>query len=340
MTIRNRVNRQVVLAARPHGIPQAEHFALREAPVPEVGQGQLLVRNLYLSVDPAMRGWVNLAANYSEPVAIGAVMRSFAVGEVVESRNPDYREGEIVCGLFGWQELALADGRDVSFRHDPRQAPVSTALGILGVNGLTAYFGPLEVGLPKRGETVAVSTAAGAVGSAVGQIARLHGCRAVGLTGSDEKVALCREAFGYDAAINYRTADLDVALAEACPKGVDVYFDNTAGRVSDAVHRHLAVGARIVVCGTASIASWEPWPEGPRLERHLLVKRARIQGFLLFDYLARYGEARRQLAEWLAEGKLTYREDVLDGLEQAPGAIARLYAGRNTGKLLIRLAVE
>lgn len=338
--MRDDVNRQVVLASRPVGIPQAEHFEIRQAPSPEIGMGQFMVRNLFLSVDPAMRGWVNAAANYSEPVGIGEVMRAFAVGEIVESQHPDYAPGETVCGMFGWQELAVSDGSNVSFRHDPAEAPISTALGLLGVNGITAYFGLLDVGRPERGETVVVSTAAGAVGSAVGQIAKIHGCRAVGITGSDEKARLCREQFGYDAAINYRSADLDGALAEACRDGVDVYFDNTAGAISDAVYRRLNVGARCVVCGTAAVASWDPWPEGPRIERQLLVKRARMQGFLLFDYVHRYGEARARLAAWLREGRLRYREEVLEGLETAPGAIARLYAGENLGKLIIRVAAD
>jgi len=330
-------NRQVILRARPEAIPQAEHFALAEAPVPVPGEGQMLVRNRFLSVDPAMRGWVSAAANYSEPVAIGAVMRAITVGEVVASRHPDYAVGEHVCGLFGWQDYALSDGTNVWFRHDATQAPLATALGVLGINGITAYFGLLEAGRPQPGETVVVSTAAGAVGSAVGQIARIKGCRTVGITSSDAKMALCRDAFGYDVALSYRTGDLDAALADACPDGVDIYFDNTAGAISDAVYRHLAVGARCVICGTAAISSWDPWPDGPRLERHILVKRATLQGFLLFDYMARFGEARAQLGEWLAEGRLAHREEILDGLEQAPGAIARLYAGENLGKLLIRV---
>lgn len=332
-------NRQVVLVARPTGIPQEQHFDLREAPRPEPADGCFLIRNLYLSIDPAMRGWVNAAANYSDPVGIGEVMRSIAVGEVVESRHDDYRLGEIVCGLFGWQTFALSDGSNVWFRHDAEAAPISTALGILGVNGVSAYFGLLDVGRPEAGETVVVSTAAGAVGSAAGQIAKIKGCRAVGLTGSDDKVALCRDEFGYDAAINYRTGELDAALAEACPDGIDVYFDNTAGPITDAVYPHLNMGGRCVVCGTASIASWDPAPMGPRVERHILVKRLRVQGFLLFDYLDRFPEARAQLAAWLRDGKLTYREEILEGLEEAPGAIARLYAGENRGKLLIRLPV-
>jgi len=335
--MRNDTNRQVILTSRPTDIPQAGHFELRESVVPEIGNGQFLLRNIYLSVDPAMRGWVSAVANYSEPVALGSVMRAISVGEVIESRHPDYAAGEVVCGLFGWQEFALSDGSEVWFKHDPALAPVSTALGVLGINGLTAYFGLLDVGQPKAGETVVVSTAAGAVGSAVGQLAKIQGCRTVGITGSDDKVALCREAFGYDAAVNYHADDLDSALAAACPDGIDVYFDNTAGRISDAVYRQLNVGARCAICGTASVSSWEPWPDGPRLERHLLVKRARAQGFLLFDFQDRFGEARTQLARWLNEGRLSYREDVLDGLEHAPGAIARLYAGENRGKLLIKL---
>lgn len=330
-------NRQVVLVSRPVGIPEAGHFEIRTAPRPEPTDGQFLVRNLYLSIDPAMRGWVNAAANYSEPVGIGEVMRSLAVSEITNSRHPDYAVGEIVCGLFGWQEVAVSDGGNVWFKHDSSTAPVATALGVLGINGITAYFGLLNVCEPKPGETVVVSTAAGGVGSAVGQIAKIKGCRTVGITGSEDKVRQCREEFGYDAAINYRTADLDADLAKACPDGVDIYFDNTSGAISDAVYRGLNVGARCVVCGTASVASWEPWPEGPRIERHLLVKRARIQGFLLFDYADRFPEARAQLAAWLDEGKLTYRLDVLDGLEQAPSAIGRLYAGENRGKLLVRL---
>ena len=333
---RNDANRQVVLASRPAGIPGPEHFRIREAPRPEIGEGEFLVRNLYLSVDPAMRGWVNTAANYSEPVGIGEVMRAIAVGEVVESRHPDRAVGDLVCGLFGWQDFAASDGDDVWFGHDPRTAPPTAALGVLGINGLTAYFGLLEVGQPKPGETVVVSTAAGAVGSAVGQIAKIEGCRAVGIAGSAEKVRLCREAFGYDAAIDYRADDLDAALAEACPDGIDVYFDNTAGAISDAVYRHLAPRARVAVCGTAALASWDPWPAGPRVERHFLVKRARLQGFLLFDFVERFAEARARLLDWMKAGKLRYREHILDGLDRAPGAIAMLYAGGNTGKLIVK----
>jgi NADPH-dependent curcumin reductase CurA len=335
------INRQVVLSSRPEGIPGADHFDLRDAAVPELKENEFLIQNKFLSVDPAMRGWVNAAPNYSEPVAVGNVMRSIAVGEIVETRHPEYPVGETVCGLFGWQDYAVSDGFDVWFRHDPSTAPITTALGILGLNGITAYFGLLDIGQPNAGETVVVSTAAGAVGSAVGQIARIQGCRTVGLTGSDEKIALCKETFGFDEAINYRnckgTGELDQALAVACPGGVDVYYDNTAGAISDAVYSRLNLHARCVVCGTASVSNWDPWPVGPRVERHLLVKRARIQGFLIFDFADRFAEARVRLTEWLNDGKLAYREEILPGLDAAPGAIARLYAGDNLGKLMVEI---
>jgi NADPH-dependent curcumin reductase CurA len=332
------VNRQILLKARPTGIPQAEHFELVETPVPQPADGQVLVRNLYLSVEPAMRGWVSAVANYSQPVGIGEVMRSFAVGRVASSRAPGYHEGDIVVGMFGWQDYAAVDAKAIERRFDEADLPVSTALGVLGINGLTAYFGLLDVGQPKAGNTVVVSTASGAVGSCVGQIAKIHGCRSVGIAGGPIKVAQCLDAFGYDAAIDYKADALRPALDEACPKGIDVYFDNTSGAISDAVLERLNVGARVVICGTASVASWDPWPEGPRVERHLLVKRARMQGFVIFDYAPHYHEALPVLADWVRSGRLRYREDILDGIERAPGAIAGLYRGENLGKRLIRIA--
>lgn len=334
------MNRQVRLKARPTGIPQAEHFEIVEAPVPQPRDGQVLVRNLYLSVDPAMRGWVNAAANYSEPVAIGAVMRSLAAGRVEASRHPDFAAGDLVSGWFGWQDYAAVDVTAIDRKVTDTDLPLSTSLGVLGLNGVTAYFGLLDVGQPRPGETVVVSTAAGAVGSCVGQIAKIVGCRAVGIAGGPEKARICREAFGFDAAIDYKSADLDAALAEACADGADVYFDNTAGPISDAVHRRLRVGARVVICGTASIANWDPPPQGPRVERALLVKRLRMQGFVVLDYKPRYPEALAALAQWIRAGRLRYREHILDGIEHAPGAIAALYRGENLGKQLIRLQAD
>jgi hypothetical protein len=330
-------NRQVILVSRPDGIPQAAHFAVRDAAVPEPRDGEILVRNHVLSVDPAMRGWVSAVANYAKPVALGEVMRSFAAGEVVESRHPGFARGERVSGLFGWQDYAAVPASAVTRKVREHDLPLSASLGVLGLNGTTAYFALLEVGQPRPGETVVVSTAAGAVGSIVGQIARLKGCRTVGITGGPEKRRQCLEAFGYDAAIDYKAGPIDAALAEAAPAGVDVYFDNTSGPISDAVLRQLAVRARVVVCGTAALSSWDPWPQGPRVERHLLVKRARMQGFLIFDHADRTEEAVAQLAALVRSGKLAYREDILDGIAHAPGAIAQLYRGENSGKLLIRL---
>nr|MDQ6926485.1 NADP-dependent oxidoreductase [Candidatus Eremiobacteraeota bacterium] len=310
-------NCQVVLAARPDGIPQAQHFRIVESAVPRPGPGQFVVRNQFLGVEPAMRGWVSAVANYAEPVAIGAVMRSFAAGVVIESQHSGFAAGELVVGMFGWQDYAVSDGGGVRKVADDG-VPLSAHLGVLGMNGITAYLALLDIGQPKAGETVVVSTAAGAVGSCAGQIAKLLGCRTVGITGGPEKAALCTDEFGYDAAIDYKaTPDLDAAIKNVCPDGVDVYFDNTAGAISDAVMRHLAVRARIIVCGTASISSWVPWPAGPRVERHLLVKRARMQGFLLFDYAERFDEAIAQLTQWLREGKLRYREDVMHGIDAA-----------------------
>jgi NADPH-dependent curcumin reductase CurA len=333
----NAINRRVILRSRPVGVPQAVHFGLDEAPIRALRAGEFLIANHFLSVEPAMRGWVNDVPNYSPPVPVGDVMRAFAAGEIVGSRHPDWKVGELAAGMFGWQRFAVSDGSNVTRRIDETDLPLSASLGVLGLNGVTAYFGLLEIGQPKPGETVVVSTAAGAVGSCVGQIAKIKGCRTVGIAGGADKVAQCRGEFGYDDAIDYKAADLDAELARTCPEGIDVYFDNTSGAISDAVLRRLSNGARVAICGTAALQSWAPWPEGPRVERHLLVKRARMQGFLVFDFQARYGEAVQQLAAWLREGRLVYREHILEGLEAAPDAIAMLYRGENTGKLLIRV---
>lgn len=331
------INRQVVLASRPEGIPQAEHFRIVDAPMPAPSAGQVLVRNHYLSVEPAMRGWVNAAANYSTPVGIGEVMRAFAAGEIVASMHPDWPVGTRVTGMFGWQDYAAVDPAVIDERIGYDDLPLSTALGVLGINGITAHYGLLQVGRPQPGQTVVVSTGAGAVGSCVGQIAKRMGCRTVAITGGEKKRQLCIERFGYDAAIDYKQPDFAAKLAEACGGGVDVYFDNTSGAISDEVMKHLAVGARVVICGTASIASWDPLPSGPRVERHLLVKRASMQGFVILDHRDHYAAARTDLLQWVREGSIRYEEDILDGIEQAPGSIASLYRGENLGKRLIKL---
>ena len=332
------LNRQIWLQSRPNGIPQVEDFAIREAPIPTIGTGQFLIRNEYLSADPAMRGWIADASTYWPRIEVGDTMRAFSAGSVVESKHPDYAPGDKVMGIFGWQEYAAVDQPQIMRKVREPDLPLSASLGVLGLNGLTAYFGLIDVCRPVAGDTVVVSTAAGAVGSAAGQIAKLKGCRVVGVTGGAEKVRQCLEEFGFDAAIDYKAVDdLDAALAEACPAGVDCYFDNTSGAIHDAVLRRINLHARIAICGTASYASWSPWNDGPRPERHLLVKRATMQGFLTTDFDARYEEAIEQLAGWIRTGRLHYREQMLQGLEAAPGSIAQLYTGDNSGKLVIKI---
>lgn len=328
-------NTQVILSERPVGVPRPEHFRIRTIPVAPPGAGQVLVRVTHWSVDPAMRGWANDVPNYLPPVPLGDPMRAFAVGDVIASCHPDYAEGDVVEGLLGWQTHACVDAAVIARKVTEADLPRSYALGVLGLNGTTAYFGLLDACAAMAGDTVVVSTAAGAVGSAVGQIARIIGCRTVGIAGGAEKVRLCLEDYGYDAAIDYKGEDVAAALARHCPGGVDCYFDNTCGPVSDAVMTRLATGARITICGTAAITEWDPLPVGPRVHRQLLVARARMQGFLIFDYRDRWPEARAALAGWLRAGRLRVREHLLDGPEAAPGAIGMLYRGENTGKLII-----
>ncbi len=330
-------NRQVILSSRPEGIPEAEHFRIVQTAVPQPAPGQVLIRNHFLAVEPAMRGWVNAVANYSQPVGIGEVMRSFAAGEIIESHDPHWPVGTRVTGMFGWQDYAAVDVSVIDYRVDQIDLPLSTSLGVLGINGITAHYGLMRIGEPRSGETVLVSTGAGAVGSCVGQIARIQGCRTVAITGGEVKQRLCTDRFQYDSAVDYKRDDFAEQLAAACPKGVDVYFDNTSGRISDAVMAHLNVGARVIICGTASIANWNPVPLGPRIERTLLVKRARMQGFVILDHRDHYAVARADLADWVRQGLIQYEEDILDGIEYAPDAIAGLYRGENLGRRLIRV---
>jgi NADPH-dependent curcumin reductase len=328
-------NTKVILSSRPVGVPGARHFQLKETSVDMPEEGQVLVRVTHWSVDPAMRGWTNDVPNYSPPVRIGETMRAFAVGDVIASRHPDFAEGDVVEGLLGWQTHALVEGAAIARKVTETDLPRSYAVGILGINGPTAYFGLLECCAARPGDTVVVSTAAGAVGSAVGQIAKILGCRTVGIAGGAEKARQCIAEFRFDAAIDYKQEDVSAALAQHCPGGVDCYFDNTCGPISDAVMTHLAQGARVTICGTAAIAEWDPLPIGPRVHRQLLVTRSRMQGFLIFDYRERLAEARAALADWLRAGRITVREHILDGPEAAPDAIGMLYRGENTGKLII-----
>jgi NADPH-dependent curcumin reductase CurA len=331
------MHRQVRLAARPVGYPKETDFRLVESPVPEPGPGEFLVRVIYLSLDPYMRGRMSDARSYVPPVTLGDVMEGGTVGEVVRSNHPGYAVGDIVEGRLGWQEYAVSAGKGVR-KLDPTVAPISTALGVLGMPGLTAYFGLLEVGQPKPGETVVVSAASGAVGGLVGQIAKLKGCRAVGLAGSDAKVDYITRELGFDAGINYRMApDLDAALHAACPGGIDVYFDNVGGRITEAVSRHVNPFARFAICGLISQYNLTEPELAPRNERFVLVNRVRIQGFIVFDFAARYRDGLAQLTEWVRQGKLKYREHFVDGLERAPAALIGLLQGKNFGKMVVRV---
>lgn len=330
------INRQVQLVYRPGGIPQAEHFALTEAPVPELGEGQFLMRNIYLSVDPAQRGWASSEANYSQPVPLGSPMRALAVGVVAASRCEGVAEGEYLYGWFGWQDYAVVDSSSIMMRARA-SLPLAQFAGLVGINGLTAYLALTKLGRPNAGDTLLVSTAAGGVGSLVGQIGKILGCRTLGLTGDADKVVLCQNEYGYDAAFNYKTTDLASALAKAAPDGIDIYYDNVGGPMLDISLRHMAVGGRVVQCGTASIATWTPPPTGLRNEREVLTRRLQWAGFVIFDHMTEFEAAAVQLAQWYAEGKIDLRLDVLNGIEHAAGSIADLYAGRNIGKRLIRI---
>jgi NADPH-dependent curcumin reductase CurA len=327
-------NRRVTLAARPVGFPEDSDFRLEEDDVAEPGPGEVLVRTLWLSVDPYQRGRMSEARSYARSLELGDVITSQAVGEVVESNDPRFEPGDDVVGQLGWQEYAVA--RAGTLRKVVPGAPLQTNLHVLGTNGLTAYFGLFDVGQPRPGDTVVVSAAAGAVGQIVGQLAKLAGCRAVGVAGGDEKKRELTERFGYDAGIDYKSDDVRAALKEACPDGADVYFDNVGGEVSAAVCSRLSVGARIAVCGQVSQYNLEK-PEPTFHPGLLIVFRARMQGFLVNDYAARFGEAIPRLARWLAGGDITYTEDITEGLENAPDAFMRMLRGENRGKAIVKL---
>lgn len=332
-------NNSIVLKQRPEGIPNPDHFKTQVTEVStDLPDGRILVKNIFLSIDPAMRGWVSLEENYLPPVELGEVMRSVAVGEIIKSSHPDFSENDYVYGMFGWQEYCIADPSFMVRKIDSSLAPISTALGALGPNGLTAYFALLNNGEIKAGDTVLISTSAGGVGSIAGQIAKLHGCTVIGLTGSDEKVNACKEHFGYDHAINYKTCpNLEESLKEIAPNGINVFFDNTSGSIADAVYPNLALHARAIQVGTAAIDSWISTPTGPRRDRHILTKRLKISGFVLLDHYSKFPEALTELAEWYQAGKLTYKENIIHGLEMAPAALEQLYEGKNLGKQIVAI---
>src|SRR3954451_9308201 len=330
-----RANAQIRLASRPSGLPTAENWEHTTEPVPEPGDGQLLVRNLYLSLDPAMRGWMNEGRSYVPPVGVGEVMRAIGVGRVIGTKHADFADGDHVTGLFGVQEYAVLDGAGLT-KVDPELAPLPVYLNVLGMPGMTAYFGLLDIGQPKPGETVVVSGAAGAVGATVGQIARLKGARAVGIAGGPEKCGLLAEELGFDATVDYKAEDFRGALKDACPDGVDVYFDNVGGDVLDAVLARLARGARIAICGAVSQYN-EKKMKGPSNYMSLLVNRASMKGVVVFYYADRYGDAAREMGGWLKEGKLKSREHVVQGLDTFPETLLKLFKGENDGKLVLQV---
>jgi len=332
-------NRAWKLVARPEGPFKPENFQWTEDRLPDLAEGQVLVRQIYLSLDPASRGWANPAAGYMPPIPLGAVMRGFGLGVVEESRHPGLKPGDFVQGLLGWQTHSVSDGHAVSrVERDPR-IPLAGYLAVLGHIGATAYFGLLDVGKPRSGETLVVSGAAGAVGSLVGQIGKIVGCRVVGIAGSDEKCEWLTE-LGFDATINYKREPVLSRLRRLCPAGIDVHFENVGTQTLDAALALINTRARIVLCGLISQYNDMVPPPGPRFLGNVLIRRARLEGFIVVDYEDRFPEAFGPLAQWMAEGRLRYRTDIVEGLEQAPTAVNRLFEGANIGKLLVRVSDE
>jgi len=332
-------NRQWLLRERPDGLVDRSHFTWTEAEVPPLEDGQFLVRNLVLSFDPTQRGWLNEGPGYVPPVQIGEVMRAGSVGQVIDSRHPDFRVGDLVQGAFGWQDYAVSDGRGLlTVSKVPPGLPLTNVLSIYGITGLTAYFGMLDVGRPKGGDVVLVSGAAGATGSVAGQIAKIEGCRVVGIAGGPEKCSWLVDEAHFDAAVDYKNDDVAARLDALCPKGIDVYFDNVGGEILDHALARIRRGARVVLCGGISSGYGPRRPAGPRNYMMLVVQRARMEGFLILDYIDRFPEGVQRLAAWVREGRITFQEDVEEGLENAPETLARLFTGKNVGKQLLRIA--
>lgn len=333
------VNRQIVLKSRPDGMPVESDFDLIESPMPAPEHGQVLVKNLWMSIDPYMRGRLRDGPSYAPPVAIGGVLQGESVCRVMESRLGGFKSGDIVRGHIGWQEYGLLDVKG-AHAVDPSLGPISTAVGVLGMPGLTAYFGLLEVNKPKAGDTIVVSAASGAVGAVVGQIGKLMGCHVVGIAGSDEKVSYIVDELGFDAGINYRTQDVASAIEAACPDGVDCYFDNVGGEITEAVMPYFNDFARMAICGRISEYNEVVPSMGPRVMRYVHTKQATVEGFLVFRWADRYEEGRVRLAQWVREGRIKYREDVVEGFDNAVKAFIGQLGGANFGKLLVKVSDE
>jgi NADPH:quinone reductase len=329
-------NKQFVLVSRPAGVPSAENFKLLDVEIPQPQDGEVLLRTLYLSVDPYMRARMNDRKSYVDPFVVGGAINGGALAEVIESRSAAFKSGDTVLGYLPWQLYSVAKASALQ-KIDPSLAPLTTALGVLGMPGLTAYFGLLDIGKPKAGDTVVVSGAAGAVGTIVCQIAKIKGCHVVGIAGSDEKNQYLKEELGVDATVNYKTGDLKQELRKACPDGVDIYFDNVGGQVSDVILTMINHGSRTIICGQIALYNLEQPDQGPRVQPYLLVKSALMQGFIITAYTARFGEGVRQLAQWLQEGKLKYAENIVEGFENTPQAFLGLFTGENLGKQLVKV---
>jgi len=330
-------NRQWRLAARPVGRIKESDYSLVEEPLPELADGQLRVRVDYLSLDPANRGWLNEGGSYMAAIPLGAVMPAMGIGTVDESRNPSFKKGDLVQGMPGWQQYLLSDGAGLQ-KLPQVGLPATAFLGLFGHIGLTAYFGLIEIGQPKAGETLVVSAAAGAVGSIVGQIGKIMGCHVVGIAGTEEKCKWIKEELGFDEAINYKAGSVFENLKKACPKGIDIYFENVGGEILEAVLALINNHARIPLCGLISQYNATSAPSGPSNFVNLLVKRVRLEGFIVIDYLPRATEAITKLMEWYQQGKIKYRVDVVEGLDEAPRAVNKLFDGTNQGKLILKVS--
>jgi NADPH-dependent curcumin reductase len=335
----NALNRQWRLASRPVGDAKESDFAWKEEPIPALADGQVLARNIYLSLDPTQRVWMNDADSYLPRLELGAVMRGVCIATVEDSKNPHFSPGDMVLGLLGWQEFAVSDGVGLT-KLSRLPLPFTAYFGLLGHIGFTAYFGLLDIGKPKAGETLVVTAAAGAVGSLAGQIGKIMGCRVIGIAGSEEKCAWIRNDLGFDGAINYRTENVYNALREHCPRGIDIGFENVGGPNFDAILALINLRARIVLCGMISLYNAMAPQPGPSLLFRLISQRAQMEGFIVTDFASRFGEAAPKLVQWALAGKLKYRLDVIQGLKAAPQALLKLYSGTNKGKLLVKISEE
>ena len=339
MNRRNLRNRKWVLRKRPIGMVSKENFQFEESEIEEIKDGEMLVKNLYFGFDPTQRGWLNDMKSYMPPVKIGEVMRSSTISQVVESNIPDFEQGDIVQGSFGWQEFAITNGKGfMNANKIPEDIPVTSSLSVYGVTGLTAYFGLLDVGEPKEGDTVVVSGAAGATGSVAGQIAKIKGCRVIGLAGGAKKCRWLTEEANFDAAIDYKKANLNESLRELCPEGIDVVFDNVGGEFLNLSLTHLAMNAKVVLCGAISTYNDETPTPGPSNYMSLVIMRAKMEGFIVLDYLDRFPEAASKLRQWVEEEEINYLEDIQEGIENAPDTLVRLFTGQNFGKQLLKIA--